>query len=150
MKKLSEGEKAPEFSGKDQNGNLISLKDFKGKKVVLYFYPKDNTPGCTSEACNIRDNYNMFISRGYAVIGVSSDSESSHQNFIKKYNLPFSLISDKEKIIIKDYGAWGKKKFMGREFEGILRTTLIIDEKGCVEKIINKVDTKNHTSQIFE
>lgn len=150
MIKIKEGDKAPDFKGKDQNGNEISLKEFKGKKVVLYFYPKDSTPGCTQEACNLRDNYTMFLKKGYAVIGVSADSEKSHQNFIKKYNLPFPLISDTDKGIINAYGVWGRKKFMGLEFDGILRTTFIINENGFVEKIIGKVDTKNHSSQIIE
>lgn len=150
MTKIKEGDKSPDFSGKDQNGNLISLKDFNGKKVVLYFYPKDSTPGCTQEACNLRDNYHTFLRNGYVVIGVSADSEKSHQKFIKKYNLPFPLISDTDKSIVKAFGVWGRKKFMGLEFDGILRTTFIIDENGIVEKIIGKVDTKNHTSQIIE
>jgi thioredoxin-dependent peroxiredoxin len=150
MIKINEGDKAPDFSGKDQNGKPIAPKDFIGKKVVLYFYPKDSTPGCTQEACNLRDNYHAFLNNGYAVIGVSADNEKSHQNFINKYNLPFPLISDVDKTIIKAFSVWGRKKFMGREFDGILRTTFIIDENGIVEKIISKVDTKNHTSQIIE
>lgn len=150
MANLKAGDKAPEFIGKDQNGSTISLSNFKGKKIVLYFYPKDNTPGCTAEACNLRDNYDSFRRKGYELIGVSADPEKSHQNFIEKFKLPFPLISDTEKNIIKAYGVWGKKKFMGREFDGILRTTFIIDESGIIEKIISKVDTKNHSSQIFE
>ncbi|HNW98896.1 MAG TPA: thioredoxin-dependent thiol peroxidase [Bacteroidales bacterium] len=150
MTNIKEGDTAPDFTGKDQNGNNISLKDFKGKKTVLYFYPKDSTPGCTQEACNLKDNYHSFLNKGYVVIGISADNEKSHQKFIEKYQLPFPLIADTEKKIIEAYGVWGKKKFMGREFMGILRTTFIIDEKGIVEKIITKVDTKNHTSQILE
>jgi thioredoxin-dependent peroxiredoxin len=146
---MKEGDYAPDFTGRDQNGNAISLKDFKGKKVVLYFYPKDSTPGCTQEACNIRDNYSEFLIKGYVVIGVSADDEKSHRKFIEKFQLPFSLIADTDRSIIKVYGVWGRKKFMGREFEGIIRTTFIINEKGIVEKIISKVDTKNHASQIF-
>jgi peroxiredoxin Q/BCP len=147
---LKTGDKAPDFNGKDQNGKQISLHNFKGKKIVLYFYPKDNTPGCTAEACNLRDNYGMYRKQGYEIIGVSADTETSHQKFIEKFQLPFPLIADTDKIIIKAYGVWGKKKFMGREFDGILRTTFIIDESGIIDKIISKVNTKNHTSQIFE
>lgn len=150
MIKIKEGDKSPDFSGKDQNGNTLSLKDFKGKKVVLYFYPKDSTPGCIQEACNLRDNYHTLLKNGYAVIGISADSEKSHQNFIRKYNIPFPLISDTDKSIINAFGVWGRKKFMGLEFDGIIRTTFIIDENGIVEKIIGKVDTKNHTLQIIE
>jgi len=150
MASIKTGDKAPEFIGKDQNGKTISLSNFKGKKVVLYFYPKDNTPGCTAEACNLRDNYGTFRKLGYEIIGVSADPEKSHVNFIEKYQLPFPLIADTDKSIIKAYGVWGRKKFMGREFDGILRTTFIIDESGIVEKIIIKVDTKNHASQIIE
>jgi len=149
MTKLKQGDKAPDFTGKDQEGNPISLKDYKGKKLVLYFYPKDDTPGCTAEACDLRDNYSRFISLGYAVIGVSADNEKSHIKFIEKFQLPFPLIADTGKEIIKAYGAWGRKKFMGREFDGILRTTFAIDEKGVIENIFTKVDTKNHTKQII-
>jgi thioredoxin-dependent peroxiredoxin len=150
MMHLKEGDKAPVFSGKDQNGNLISLNDFKGKKVVLFFYPKDNTPGCTAEACNLRDNYAELTKQGYKVIGVSADSEKSHEKFISKFNLPFPLIADTDKKIINDFGVWGPKKFMGREYDGIHRTTFVIDEKGIIERIINKVKTKDHTAQILE
>jgi peroxiredoxin Q/BCP len=150
MTELSEGMKAPDFSGKDQSGNAISLKDLQGRKVILYFYPKDNTPGCTTESCNLRDNYRELIKKGFEVIGVSADSEKSHQNFIDKYNLPFNLISDSGKEILKAYGAWGLKKLYGKEYEGILRKTFIIDEQGVILKIINKVDTKNHTNQILD
>ena len=150
MTELEEGMKAPDFSGKDQSGNAISLKDLQGRKVILYFYPKDNTPGCTTESCNLRDNYRELIKKGFEVIGVSADSEKSHQNFIDKYNLPFNLISDSGKEILKAYGAWGLKKLYGKEYEGILRKTFIIDEQGVILKIINKVDTKNHTNQILD
>jgi peroxiredoxin Q/BCP len=150
MTELAEGMKAPDFSGKDQSGNTISLKDLQGRKVILYFYPKDNTPGCTTESCNLRDNYRELIKKGFEVIGVSADSEKSHQNFIDKYNLPFNLISDSGKEILKAYGAWGLKKLYGKEYEGILRKTFIIDEQGVILKIINKVDTKNHTNQILD
>ena len=150
MTELAEGNKAPEFSGKDQSGNEISLKDLQGRKVILYFYPKDNTPGCTTESCNLRDNYRELIKKGFEVIGVSADSEKSHQNFIEKYDLPFNLISDSGKEILKAYGAWGLKKLYGKVYEGILRKTFIIDEQGVILKIINKVDTKNHTNQILD
>ena len=150
MTELAEGMKAPDFSGKDQSGNEISLADLHGRKVILYFYPKDNTPGCTTESCNLRDNYRELIKKGFEVIGVSADSEKSHQNFIDKYNLPFNLISDSGKEILKAYGAWGLKKLYGKEYEGILRKTFIIDEQGVILKIINKVDTKNHTNQILD
>ena len=122
--KLKSGDKAPEFKGVDEKGNTVSLSDYKGKKIILYFYPKDNTPGCTNEACNLRDNYNMWIESGYNIIGVSPDSQQSHQKFIDKYNLPFTLISDPDKVIIKQYGAWGPKKLYGREYEGLLRFEL--------------------------
>lgn len=150
MTELAEGMKAPDFSGKDQSGNAISLKDLQGRKVILYFYPKDNTPGCTTESCNLRDNYRELIKKGFEVIGVSADSEKSHQNFIDKYSLPFNLISDSGKEILKAYGAWGLKKLYGKVYEGILRKTFIIDEQGVILKIINKVDTKNHTNQILD
>ena len=148
--KLSIGDKAPEFKGIDNLGNNIELSDFKGKKLILYFYPKDNTPGCTSEACNLRDNYNMWIDKGYDVIGVSPDSEDSHQKFIGKFDLPFKLITDPDKVIIKQYGAWGLKKMYGREYEGLLRTTFVIDENGIISDILTKVKTKDHTNQILE
>lgn len=144
------GDKAPNFEGIDHNGNVISLNQFKGKKLVLYFYPKDNTPGCTSEACDLRDNYQSFLSKGYAVVGVSSDSIKSHQNFIKKYNLPFPLISDTEKKILTAYNAYGEKKICGKTIMGTLRKTYIINETGIIEEIIDKVDTKNHSKQILK
>ncbi|MCG3165224.1 MAG: Peroxiredoxin Bcp [Bacteroidia bacterium] len=147
---LKAGDKAPKFSAKDQDGKGISLKDFAGKKLVLYFYPKDNTPGCTAEACNLRDNYNLLLKKGYAVIGVSANNEKDHKKFIKKFNLPFPLIADTEKEVCNAYGVWGKKKFMGREFMGIVRTTFIISEKGIIEEVIEKVDNENHTSQILK
>ncbi len=150
MAELSEGMKAPDFTGSDQIGNRISLGDLKGKKVILYFYPRDNTTGCTAEACNLRDNYGDLTGRGFEVIGVSADSEKSHQNFISKHGLPFKLVSDTDKTVLKAYGAWGLKKNYGREYEGIIRKTFIIDEEGVILKIFNKVDTKNHTQQILE
>ncbi|PLX01362.1 MAG: thioredoxin-dependent thiol peroxidase [Marinilabiliales bacterium] len=150
MTKLKIGDKAPDFVGVDQNGNSISLADFKASKLILYFYPKDNTPGCTNEACDLRDNYNMWLEKGYKVVGVSPDSIASHQKFISKYDLPFPLIADVEKDIIKAYGAWGPKKLYGREYEGLLRTTFVIDEEGKVEQIFTKVKTKEHTNQILD
>lgn len=149
MNHLKPGDKAPEFSGNDQNGNLISLKDFEGKKLVIYFYPKDNTPGCTAQACNLRDNYDNMLKQGYAVIGVSKDSQKSHQKFIEKFDLPFPLIADEDKVILNQFGVWGPKKFMGKVNDGIHRTTFVIDEKGIIEDIIQKVDTKNHIAQII-
>ncbi len=149
MTTLKLGDLAPQFSGKDQNGNVISLNDLKGKKVVLYFYPKDSTPGCTAQACNLRDNYNVLIEKGYFVIGVSADNQKSHQKFVEKHSLPFPLIADTEKEIIKSYGVWGPKKFMGRTFDGIHRTTFVIGEDGKIIEVIGKVDTKEHTKQIL-
>jgi thioredoxin-dependent peroxiredoxin len=149
MKKLKVGDIAPAIQAKNQDGKVISLDDFKGKKIILFFYPKDNTPGCTAEACNLRDNYDEFLDKGFEVIGVSADSEKSHQKFISKHNLPFNLISDVNKEVIKSYGAWGEKKMYGKTYEGILRSTFIIDENGKIEEIIEKVKTKDHTQQIF-
>jgi thioredoxin-dependent peroxiredoxin len=149
MTKLKEGMKAPYFEGTDQKGKTVKLSDYAGKKVILYFYPKDNTPGCTAEACNLRDNFQDLLKKGFAVIGVSMDSVKSHQGFADKYSLPFPLIADSSKKILEDYGVFGEKKLYGKTFLGILRTTFIIDEKGTIEKIISKVDTKNHTDQIF-
>ncbi|OFX18154.1 MAG: peroxiredoxin [Bacteroidetes bacterium GWA2_31_9] len=146
---LKVGDKAPDFKGIDQDSKEINLSDYSGKKLVLYFYPKDSTPGCTSEACDLRDNYETFLAKGYDIIGVSADSEKSHQNFIAKYSLPFKLISDKEKIILKAYNAWGEKKMYGKTYEGVLRKTFVISEKGLIENIIEKVDTKKHTAQIL-
>jgi len=149
MTTLKPGDNAPEFTGKDQSGNDVSLADFKGNKLVIYFYPKDNTPGCTSQACNLRDNYDLLLSKGYKVLGVSADSEKSHQKFIEKFELPFPLIADTEKEIIKAFGVWGPKKFMGKTYDGIHRTTFVIDENGIIEEVISKVDTKKHTEQII-
>lgn len=147
---LKTGDKAPYFEGKDQNGNTLKLTDFTGKKLVLYFYPKDSTPGCTAEACDLRDNYNRFLAQGYAVVGVSKDPEKSHQKFIEKYNLPFPLIADTDTKITQAYDSWGLKKFMGREYMGTLRKTFIINEKGIIEEIIDKVNTSDHTAQILK
>jgi len=149
MNILKEGDKAPMFKGIDQNGEIISLDDFKGKKVVLYFYPKDNTPGCTNEACDLRDNYNDLLEKGLDVIGVSPDSEKSHQKFIEKYDLPFKLISDPNKEVLNLYNAWGEKKLYGKTYDGVLRKTFIINENQTIEKIIEKVKTKDHTNQIY-
>jgi len=146
---LKEGSAAPRFEGIDQKGNMIKSDDFIGKKLVLYFYPKDNTPGCTTEACNLRDNYELLLGKGFAVVGVSPDSEKSHNNFAGKYALPFPLIADTSKKIINDFGVWGEKQMYGKSYFGVLRTTFIIDEKGVIEKIITKVDTSEHTSQIL-
>lgn len=150
MTKLTIGDLAPPFKGSDQHGNAVQLSDFKGSKLILYFYPKDNTPGCTAESCNLRDNYEMWLKKGYKVVGVSPDSQASHQKFIEKYDLPFPLISDPEKEIIKAYGAWGPKKLYGREYEGLLRTTFVISEEGIVEQVFTKVKTKDHSNQILE
>jgi peroxiredoxin Q/BCP len=150
MTTLKPGDKAPAIESVDQDGKPISLKDFKGSKVILYFYPKDNTPGCTAEACNLRDNYALLMNKGFKIIGVSADSESSHKKFIDQYVLPFPLIPDKEKKILRAYGAWGMKKLYGKEYEGILRTTFVISEDGKIEKVFTKVDTKDHTRQILE
>ncbi|MDR3286076.1 MAG: thioredoxin-dependent thiol peroxidase [Prevotellaceae bacterium] len=149
MKKLNTGDKAPDFSGITQSGKTISLADFEGKKLVLYFYPKDNTPGCTAEACSLRDGYENFVKQGYEIVGVSVDNVASHQKFTEKYSLPFSLIADIDKKIVEDYGVWGEKKFMGKTYMGIIRTTFIIDGKGVIENIIEKVNTKNHAEQII-
>jgi peroxiredoxin Q/BCP len=150
MTHLKEGQQAPLFEGIDQDGNKIKLTDFKGKKLVLYFYPKDDTPGCTKEACNLRDNYTELLKKGFAVIGVSPDSEKSHKGFIGKYSLPFPLISDPEKKILNLYGAFGEKMMYGKPVTGVLRSTFIIDETGKIEKIISKVDTAAHAEQIFK
>jgi peroxiredoxin Q/BCP len=149
MATLKIGDEAPAFKAVDQDGNPISLKDYIGKKLVLYFYPKDDTPGCTAEACNLRDNYDLLLKKGYKIVGVSADDDRSHKKFIEKYVLPFPLIPDKDKTILKAYGAWGKKKLYGKEYDGILRTTYVISEAGRIEKIFTKVDTKNHTEQIL-
>ncbi|RTL54227.1 MAG: thioredoxin-dependent thiol peroxidase [Sphingobacteriales bacterium] len=150
MTQVTIGKKAPALKGVDQNGNPISLNDFKGKKVVLYFYPKDNTPGCTAQACNLRDHYTELLQKGYAVIGVSPDDVKSHKKFEEKFDLPFPLIADTDHSIAEKYGVWGLKKFMGREYMGIQRTTFLIDELGNIAGIIDKPDTKNHTAQVLE
>lgn len=146
---LKIGEQAPDFIFTKQDGKESKLSDLKGQKVIVYFYPKDNTPGCTAEACSFRDNFHDLQAKGYYVIGISADPIKSHENFKEKFQLPFTLVSDPDKIIIQAYGAWGPKKFMGRSFEGILRSTFIIDENGFIENVIEKVDTKDSVGQIY-
>ena len=145
------GDKAPEILGRDQDGKEVKLADFKGKKLVLYFYPKDNTPGCTTEACNLRDNYQRFLDAGYAVVGVSVQDEKSHKKFIEKHELPFPLIADTEKTLNNAFGVWGEKSMCGRKYMGTFRTTFIIDEKGKVERIITpkEIKVKEHAAQIL-
>ncbi|MDL2320061.1 thioredoxin-dependent thiol peroxidase [Alistipes sp. OttesenSCG-928-B03] len=150
MTKLTVGDIAPDFTANDQNNNRISLADFAGKRLILYFYPKDNTPGCTAEACSLRDGKRELEKMGFTIIGVSPDSEKSHRNFTDKHNLNFPLLADTDKAIAKAYGAWGPKKFMGREYEGIIRTTFVIGADGRIEKIFSKVDTKRHFEQIAD
>ena len=145
---LQEGDKAPDFKGVNQDGKEISLEDFKGKKLILYFYPKDNTSGCTAEACSLNEHYDSLTAQGYEVVGVSPDSISSHQKFIAKYNLSFHLIADTEKTILQAYGVWAEKSMYGRKYMGVLRTTFIIDENGYIKKIITKVNTKAAAEQI--
>ncbi len=147
---LNIGDKAPNFKGKNQDGKTIQLSDYKGKKLVLYFYPKDNTPGCTDEACNLRDNFGALRKAGFEILGVSSDDEKAHTKFIKKLTLPFDLIADTDKVIHEAYGVWGEKQMFGKKYMGTLRTTFIIDDKGKIEDIIHKVNTKEHTSQIIK
>lgn len=146
---LKEGDRMPEFQVQDQDGNTVTDKDFAGKRVVLYFYPKDSTPGCTAEACNLRDNFGALKSAGYEVYGVSRDSVSSHTRFREKNSLPFTLLSDPSTEMLRAFGAWGEKKMYGKVTEGTLRKTFIISEDGTIERIIDKVDTKNHTAQIL-
>ncbi|MBP7850508.1 MAG: thioredoxin-dependent thiol peroxidase [Lentimicrobiaceae bacterium] len=148
--RLTAGQPAPYFEGVDQHGQTIRLSDLQGKKLVLYFYPKDDTPGCTAQACNLRDNYQELLDVGYHVIGISPDPQKSHLKFIEKYQLPFPLIADTEKKILQDYGVWGPKKFMGRAYDGVHRTTFVVDERGVILDVIAKVDTKNHADQIIQ
>ncbi len=147
---LQAGDKAPDFKTNDQDGNEVKLSSFKGKKVVLYFYPKDMTPGCTAQACDLRDNYKALQKAGYEVLGISSDTEKMHQKFIAKEKLPFTLLADPDKVVHEKYGTWVEKSMYGRKYMGTARTTFIIDEKGVIEEVIEKVDTKNHTSQILK
>jgi len=149
MLTLQIGDKAPDFSGVDEQGNTINLNSFKNEKLVVFFYPKASTPGCTTEACNLRDNYELFLSKGYKIIGVSADSAKRQQNFKTKNELPYPLIADEDKSVINAFGVWGPKKFMGREYDGIHRTTFVIDENGVITDIITKVKTKFHTDQIL-
>ncbi len=150
MTQLKAGDKAPDFKAKDEQGNIVSLTDYTGKKLVLFFYPKASTPGCTVEACNLSDNYERFKSEGYDILGVSADSEKRQSNFKNKFNFPYALLADEDKTVIEAYGVWGPKKFMGREYDGIHRTTFVIDENGLIEDVISKVKTKEHTNQILK
>jgi thioredoxin-dependent peroxiredoxin len=144
------GQQAPDFESKDQNGNMVKLSDYRGKKVVLYFYPKDNTPGCTAQACDLRDNYDALQKAGYEVIGVSSDSGKSHQKFIQKFELPFTLLADEDKSVHEKFGTWVEKSMYGKTYMGTARTTFIIDENGFIAEVIDKVKTKEHTNQIIK
>ncbi len=150
MKELKTGDKAPDFKGLNQDGETINLSDFSGQKVILYFYPKADTPGCTAESCNLRDNYDDLLGKGFKIIGVSADDQAKQKKFAEKYTLPFPLIADTEKEVLKAYGAWGEKKMYGKAYEGILRKTFVIDEEGKIERIFDKVKTKDHTAQILE
>ena len=150
MSKLKEGDKAPDFTAKDQNGKTVSLADFKGKTVILYFYPKDDTPGCTAEACDFRDNYQSLVGKGFEVIGVSTDDEKSHKKFETKYQLPFPLIADESKEIVEAYGVWGEKNMYGKVYMGTMRTTFIINTEGIIQKVIDKVDTKASSQQVLD
>ncbi len=150
MAELKEGDSAPDFTANDQSGNAVSLKDFRGQKVVLYFYPKDDTPGCTAEACNFRDNYASLETKGIKVIGVSTDDEKSHQKFINKYQIPFTLIADSDHKIVEAYGVWVEKNMYGKKYMGTARKTFLIDEQGKISTIIAKVDTQNSTAQVLE
>ena len=147
---FKEGDKAPDFAVPNQHGEIIKLSDFKGKRLIIFFYPKDLTPGCTLESCNLRDNYEKLKSLDFEIVGVSADDEKKHTRFIEKFSLPYDLLADVNKVMLNAYGVWGEKKFMGRTFDGIHRTTFIVDKEGNVEKIINKVKTINHTNQILE
>lgn len=149
MTTLKPGDKAPSFEAINQKGETVRSSDFAGKKVLLFFYPKASTPGCTAEACNLRDNYQIFIEKGYEVIGVSADTEKKQLNFSEKNELPYSLLADTDKKVIEAFGVWGPKKFMGREYDGIHRTSFVIDENGIIEEVITKVKTKDHAAQIL-
>lgn len=150
MTTLKKGDKAPSFSGKDQDGTVYSLADYKGKKLVVFFYPKANTPGCTAEACDLRDNYTRFEANNYALLGVSADNAKAQSNFRNKFDFPFPLLADEDKSVINAFGVWGPKKFMGKEYDGIHRTTFVIDEKGIIEEVISEVKTKAHAAQILK
>ena len=149
MAKLKVGDKAPYFEGLNQNGEKVSLNDYEGKKIILYFYPKDDTPGCTAESCNLNENYDSWLEKGYEVIGVSPDSVKSHKKFADKFDLQFCLIADTEKEILQNYGAWGEKSMYGKKYMGVLRTTFVIDEEGKIQEVFEKVKTKDHTNQIL-
>lgn len=150
MTTLQAGDTAPDFTAKDQNGNIVTLSQYKGKNVILYFYPKDDTPGCTAEACDFRDNYQLLMGKGFQVIGVSTDDEKSHKKFETKYSLPFPLIADSDKQIVEKYGVWVEKNMYGKKYMGTARTTFIIDENGVIKNIIEKVDTKNSSQQVLD
>ncbi len=150
MNTLKRGDKVPNFSVNDQDGNLVSLSDYKGKKLVVFFYPKANTPTCTVEACNLGENYNALQDAGYEILGVSADSEKRQSNFKKKFDFPYPLLADTEKAVINAFGVWGPKKFMGREFDGIHRVTFLVNEEGVVDRVIDKVKAKIHSEQILE
>lgn len=150
MTELREGQKAPDFIANDQNGNSISLSNFAGKDIILYFYPKDDTPGCTAEACSFRDNYQSLLQQGFVVLGVSTDDEKSHLKFISKHNLPFPLIADTDKKIVEAYGVWVEKNMYGKKYMGVARKTFIIGKDGNIRKIIDKVDTQNSSAQVLE
>ncbi|MBA4743849.1 MAG: thioredoxin-dependent thiol peroxidase [Muricauda sp.] len=150
MNMLKVGDKVPDFSAKDQDGNTINLSGYKGKKLVVFFYPKANTPGCTAEACNLRDNYKELQAQGYELLGVSADSEKKQSNFKNKYEFPFPLLADEDHTVINTFGVWGPKKFMGKEYDGIHRTTFVIDGDGVVENVIDKVKTKDHAAQLLD
>lgn len=150
MSTLQPGDQMPDFKGVDQDQHVISSRDFRGKKLIIYFYPKDNTPGCTAQACNLRDNYEILMEEGFAVLGISADSVKSHKKFEEKFDLPFPLIADEDKVILNAFGVWGPKKFMGKNFDGIRRTTFLVDEQGIIRHIIQKPDTKHHTEEILE
>lgn len=150
MGTLKKGDNAPYFEGVNQDGRIISLNDFAGKKLILYFYPKDNTPGCTAEACNLNDNYQAWLDKGFEVVGVSPDSVKSHLKFAEKFGLKFNLLADEDKKILEAYGAWGEKKMYGKPYMGVLRTTFVIDEAGVITEVFDKVDTKEHSAQIIK
>ncbi|GAC1301863.1 MAG: thioredoxin-dependent thiol peroxidase [Mucilaginibacter sp.] len=150
MSTLKEGDKAPDFTAKDQNGKTVSLSDFKGMNVILYFYPKDDTPGCTAEACSFRDNYQSLVGKGFEIIGISTDDEKSHKKFESKYSLPFTLIADTDKSIVEAYGVWVEKNMYGKKYMGTARKTFIIKADGIIDKIIDKVDSKNSSQQILD
>nr|WP_299344823.1 thioredoxin-dependent thiol peroxidase [Allomuricauda sp.] len=149
MNTLKVGDKVPDFSSKDQDGNTINLSDYKGKKLVVFFYPRANTPGCTAEACNLRDNYELLQEQGFELLGVSEDSQKKQANFKNKYEFQFPLLADEDHTVIETFGVWGPKKFMGKEYDGLHRTTFVLDEEGIIERVIDKVKTKDHAAQLL-